>query len=98
MKSKLLQKIIYGVNKSREVVDGQKENIGDSSLPSRGHENPSNPVNTGFDAEGRKDFPGLLKRNYRPGAESPADNPYCGQHVRCGRGQARDGRHPGRHK
>jgi hypothetical protein len=32
MKSKLLQKISYGVNQSREVVDRQKESIGDSPL------------------------------------------------------------------
>jgi hypothetical protein len=33
MKSKLLQKKSYGVNQSREVVDGQHENIEDSSRP-----------------------------------------------------------------
>jgi hypothetical protein len=33
MKSKLLQKISNGINQAREVVDGKKENIGDSPLP-----------------------------------------------------------------
>jgi hypothetical protein len=61
MKSKLLQKISYGVDKSREVVDGQKGN--DSSRPMKGCETPPNPA---VDAEARSDFPDLLKRNYRP--------------------------------
>jgi hypothetical protein len=43
MKSKLLQKKSYGVNQSHEVVDGQQENIEDSSSPWRGHETPSIP-------------------------------------------------------
>jgi hypothetical protein len=63
MKSKLLQKIRYGVNQSREVVDGQEENI-DSSSPWSG-QSPPNPVNPAFDADARKGFPSLLKRNYR---------------------------------
>jgi hypothetical protein len=33
MKSKLLQKKSYGVSQSRAVVDGQQENIEDSSVP-----------------------------------------------------------------
>jgi hypothetical protein len=66
MKAKLLQKISYGVNQSREVVAGQQENIVGSSLPWRGHKTPPNPVNPAVDAQVRKDFPGLLKRNYRP--------------------------------
>jgi hypothetical protein len=66
MKSKLLQKITYDGNKSRGVVDGQQEKIESSSLPPTGHRTPPNRVNTAFDAEAGKDFPGLLKRNYRP--------------------------------
>jgi hypothetical protein len=53
MKSKLLQKKSYGVNQSREVVDGQQENIEDSSSSWRGHETPPNPVNPAFGAEAR---------------------------------------------
>jgi hypothetical protein len=64
MKSKLLQKKSYGLNKSRAGLDGQHGN--DSSTPWRGHETSPNPVNPAFDAEARKDFPALLKRNYRP--------------------------------
>jgi hypothetical protein len=64
MKSKLLQRISYGVNQSREVVDGQPEN--DSSRPTKGRESRSNPVNTAVGTEAREHFPGLLKRNYRP--------------------------------
>jgi hypothetical protein len=65
MKSKLLQKISYGVDQSNEVVDGQQENIEYSSVPWRERENPPNPVNPAFDAQARRDFPALLKRNYR---------------------------------
>jgi hypothetical protein len=39
MKSKLLQKISYGVNQSREAVNDQQENIEDSSVPWRECEN-----------------------------------------------------------
>jgi hypothetical protein len=63
MKSKLLQKISYGVDQSREVVDGQPEN--GLSRPTRGHETPPNPTNPAVDAQARKDFPGLLKHGYR---------------------------------
>jgi hypothetical protein len=66
MKSKLLQKISYGVNQSREVVDGQPENIEDSSVPWRGHGIPPNPVNPAVDVEARRDFSGLLKQGCRP--------------------------------
>ena len=66
MKSKLLQKISYGVSQSREVVDGQQENIEDSSMPWSGHKTPPNFVNRAVDAKAREDFPDLLKRNYRP--------------------------------
>jgi hypothetical protein len=59
MKSKLLQKINYGLTQSREVVGGQKENIEDS--PWKGHVTPPNPVNPTDDAQARKDFPSLLK-------------------------------------
>jgi hypothetical protein len=54
MKSKLLQKISYGVNQSREVVDGQQEN--DSSRPTKAHETPRNPANPAVDAQACKDF------------------------------------------
>ena len=64
MKSKLLQKISYDVNQSREVVDGQEENI-DSPSPWSGL-SPRNPVNPAFDADARKGLPSLLKRNYQP--------------------------------
>jgi hypothetical protein len=64
MKSKLLQKISYGVDQSREVVDGQQEN--DSSRPTKGHETPRNPMNPAVDSQVRDVLPGLLKRNYPP--------------------------------
>jgi hypothetical protein len=64
MKSKLLQKISYGVNQSRELVDGQQEN--GSFRPTKGRETPPNWVNQEFDAEAGKDFPALMKRNCRP--------------------------------
>jgi hypothetical protein len=67
MKSKLLQKVIYDVNQSREVVDGHRENIEGSSVPWRERETPPNRVNPAFDAEAGKEFPALLKRNYRSG-------------------------------
>jgi hypothetical protein len=41
MRSKLLQKQTYSVNQSREVVNGQQENIEDSSMPWRAQENPA---------------------------------------------------------
>jgi hypothetical protein len=63
VKSKLLQKINYVVDQSREVVDGQQKN--DSSRPTNGHETPRNPVNPAV-AQAGENFPGLLKRNYRP--------------------------------
>jgi hypothetical protein len=66
MKSKLLQKIIYGVNQSPEVVNGQQENTEDSSVPWRGHGTTHNPVTPAVNAQARKDFPGLLKRCCRP--------------------------------
>jgi hypothetical protein len=39
MKSKLLQKISYGVSQSREVVNGQQKSTEDSSVPWREREN-----------------------------------------------------------
>jgi hypothetical protein len=63
MKSKLLLKKSYGVNQSREEVDGQREN--DSSRRTKRHGTPPNPVNPAVDAEARKGFPSLLTRNYR---------------------------------
>jgi hypothetical protein len=64
MRSKLLQGVNRDINESRDVVDRQQEN--DSSWRTKGHEAPPNPDNPAFDAEALKDFPGLLKRNYRP--------------------------------
>jgi hypothetical protein len=63
MESKLLKRKSYGVNQSREVVDGQQEN--DSSRRTMGHGIPPHPVNSAFDAEARKNFPGLPTRSYR---------------------------------
>lgn len=63
MKSKLLQKKSYGLNKSRAGLDGQHGN--DSSTPGRGHETSPNPVNPAVDAQARKDFPSLLKQGCR---------------------------------
>jgi hypothetical protein len=65
MKSKLLQKMrSSGLNQSQDAVGGQQENFEESSLPWGGHETQPNPVNPTVDAQARKDFPGLLKRNY----------------------------------
>jgi hypothetical protein len=44
MKSKLLQKKSYGVNQSHEGLDGQQENIEDSSTPRKGHQPPPDRV------------------------------------------------------
>lgn len=54
MKSKLLQKISYGANQPREVIDGQHQNIEGSSVPGRGHENPPDRVHPAVDAQSRK--------------------------------------------
>jgi hypothetical protein len=51
MKSKLLQKKRCGVNQSREVVDGQHENIEGSSVPWKRHKTPLNPVSPAVDAQ-----------------------------------------------
>jgi hypothetical protein len=61
MKFKLLQRTCYGVDQSNDVVDGQQEN--DSSRPTKGHKTAPNPINLAVDAQARKDFPALLKRN-----------------------------------
>jgi hypothetical protein len=66
MRSKLLQKLTYGVNQSREVVDRPQENIEDSSVPWRERESPTGRVRPALDSQVRKVLPGLLKRNYRP--------------------------------
>jgi hypothetical protein len=66
MKSKLLQKKSYGLDQSRDVVDGQQENNEDSSVPWRGRETPLNPVSPAVDAQARKNVPGLLKHGRRP--------------------------------
>jgi hypothetical protein len=62
MKSKLLQPI----SQSHEGVNRKRENTEGSSMPYRGHGIPPNPVNPAVDAEAGKDFPALLKHNYRP--------------------------------
>jgi hypothetical protein len=64
MKSKLLQKM-SGVNQSREVVDGQHENIEDSSMPWRLRENPLGQVSPPVEALDHKDSPRLLKYDDR---------------------------------
>jgi hypothetical protein len=51
MKSKLLQKINYNVDQSREVVDGQHGN--DSSTPTKGRETPPNRVNPAVESQTR---------------------------------------------
>jgi hypothetical protein len=56
MKSKLLQKLTYGVNQSREVVDGQQENIEYSSVPWRERENPTGRVRPATGTQARKDL------------------------------------------
>jgi hypothetical protein len=66
MKSKLLQKQSYGVIQSRKVVDDQRENTEDSSVPWRERETSPNPVHQPVDVQARKDFPGLLKHRCRP--------------------------------
>jgi hypothetical protein len=65
MKSKLLQKKSYGLNASHDVVDGQQENIEDSSAPWKGREILTD-LNSSVDNHARKDFPRLLKHGYRP--------------------------------
>jgi hypothetical protein len=56
----------YERDQSHDAVDGQQENIEDSSTPRKGHQTPPDPVNPAVDAQARKDFPALLKRSYRP--------------------------------
>lgn len=62
MRSKLLQPI----SQSHEGVNRKRENTEGASMPWKGHVAPPIPINPAVDAEARKDFPGLLKRNYRP--------------------------------
>jgi hypothetical protein len=61
MKSKLLQKISYGVNQSRELVNGQQESTEDSSMPWRPRENPPGRVSPPVEVLDHKDSPGLLR-------------------------------------
>jgi hypothetical protein len=61
MKSKLLQKISYGVSQSREVVNGQQKSTEDSSVPWRERENPPGRVSPATAVQDHKDSPGLLK-------------------------------------
>jgi hypothetical protein len=51
MKSKLLQKQSYGVIQSRKVVDDQRENTEDSSVPWRERETSPNPVHQPVDVQ-----------------------------------------------
>jgi hypothetical protein len=65
MKSKLLQKISYGVSQSREAVDGQQENIEESSVPWTGHQTPPDRANRAVDAQACKGLRGLPKATTR---------------------------------
>jgi hypothetical protein len=56
----------YGRNQSSEVVDGQHENIEDSSAPWRRPGTRLNRVNPAVDAQAGEDFPGLPKDGCRP--------------------------------
>jgi hypothetical protein len=56
MKSKLLQKISYGVSQSHGVVDSQQGKIEDSSLPWRERENPTGRVRLAIGTQARKDL------------------------------------------
>jgi hypothetical protein len=62
MQSKLLQPI----SQSHEGVNHNRENIEGASMPWKGHVALPNPINPAVDTQARKDFPALLKRNYRP--------------------------------
>jgi hypothetical protein len=57
LKSKLLERISYGVTQSNEAVEGQQEN--DWSRPTKGYETPRNRVNRAV-AQAGKNFTGLL--------------------------------------
>jgi hypothetical protein len=57
MKSKLLQKICYGINQSREVADRPQENIEDSSVTWRERENPTGRVRPATGTQARKELP-----------------------------------------
>jgi hypothetical protein len=65
MKSKLLQKVSYGLHQPREVVDGQQESTEDSSMPERARENPPGRVSSPVEALDHKDSPGLLRYDDR---------------------------------
>jgi hypothetical protein len=66
MKSKLLQEKSSGLQPG-EVVNGQQENIEESSDPWRERKNPPDRVNPAVKSQARQtDFPGLLKRGCRP--------------------------------
>lgn len=60
MRSKLLQKIGYGLDQSGQVLDSQQTNIEDSQEPSTTHhETPHNPANLSVDALAEREFPAL---------------------------------------
>jgi hypothetical protein len=57
MKSKLLQKMTFGVNQSREVADRPQENIEYPSTPWRERENPTGRIRPATGTQARKDLP-----------------------------------------
>jgi len=65
MRSKLLQKIGYGLDQTGEVMDQQQKNIEDTSEPQDHHETEHNAVNLSSDAVAEKEFPGLGRRQFR---------------------------------
>jgi hypothetical protein len=64
MKSKLLQKKNPGLDQS-QAVDGQQENIEESSVPWTGHQTPPDRANRAVDAQACKGLRGLLKATTR---------------------------------
>jgi hypothetical protein len=65
MRSKLLQKLGYGLEQSGEVMDQQQKNIEDTAQPKDNNETEHNVVNMSTDAVAEKDFPGLGRRQMR---------------------------------
>jgi hypothetical protein len=65
MKSKLLQKVNFGVNQSHGVVDSQQGKIESSSMPWRARENPPGRVSRPVEALDHNDSPGLLRYDDR---------------------------------
>jgi len=65
MRSKLLQKISYGLDQSGEVMDHQQKNVEDTAEPQGNNETEHNAVNLSSDAIAEKEFPGLGRRQFR---------------------------------